>query len=179
MHAKIKAYLCSGALFLVMLSAGCKPVRPPPPSLFFDGLPVSGNLDDAHRAGFKNCFNTDAVHMRCRRHGIMLEDQGPYEAAVDLEGGDGRGGFDQLILWHRRDNNDVFKITDALTERGWKHCYTTTQNGQWGDQAIYMHEDYSVRIFMDLSYWGRRRIRIIPEGNKKEQRRCNPENISK
>jgi hypothetical protein len=176
MSANLHARLHSGALSLVILCAGCKPVRPPPPSLFFGGLPVSGDLTDARRAGFNICFNLDAIHMRCRRNGVMLENQGPYEAAVDLEGGYGEGGFDQLTLWHDRDNHEVFKIADALMHRGWKRCYTG--DDRWGDQAIYTREGSSVRVSMDLSFWGKRRIRIIPEWNKRE-RRCIPEDASK
>jgi hypothetical protein len=39
-----------------------------------------------------------------------------------------------------------------------------------GDQIIYTRKDVHVRISMDLSYWGNRRLRVIPEWSKKEQR---------
>lgn len=154
-----------------MLCAGCEPVRAPPPALFYGDLPVSGNLADARAAGFDDCFNMDSIHMRCRRHGVMLENQGPYEAAVDLVGSDGRGGFDQLILWHERDNNAVYKVTELLKKRGWHYCYTGTDYR--GDQLILTRKGLSIRMSMDLSYWGKRRLRLIPQWNQKDQR-CDP-----
>lgn len=171
----IHLLLRGGILSAAMLCTGCEPVRAPPPSLFFGDLPVSGNLADAQRAGFDICFNMDSIHMRCRRHGVMLDNQGPYEAAVDLVGSDGRGGFDQLILWHERDNNAVYKISEQLKKDGWGYCYTGTD--QRGDQVIFTRKGSPVRISMDLSYWGKRRLRVIPEWNKREQR-CVPDHGS-
>jgi hypothetical protein len=138
----------------------------------FGGLPVSGSLTDAHRGGFTACFNPDAIRVRCRRHAVMLEGQGPYEAAVDLVGRRGNGGFDELTLWHDTDQYAVYKIRDALKQRGWRYCYTGTDRR--GDQVIYTRKGASVRISMDLSYWGKRRLRLIPEWNNREQR-CNPD----
>lgn len=137
----------------------------------FGGLPVSGKLSDAQRAGFNSCVNTDAIRMRCRRHAVMLAKSGPYEAAVDLVGSDGRGGFDQVTLWHDRDNYAVYQITDALEQAGWVYCQTG--EGRRGDQIIYTRKGSPVRISMDLSYWGKRRLRIIPEWNQQEPR-CTP-----
>lgn len=110
--------------------------------------------------------------MRCRRHAVMLEGQGPYEAAVDLVGGRGKGGFHELTLWHDTDQYAVYKIRDALRNRGWRYCYTGTDRR--GDQVIYTRKGVPVRISMDLSYWGKRRLRLIPEWNDKEQR-CDPD----
>ena len=165
----IHPLLRSATLCTAMLCAGCEPAGEPPPSLFFSGLPISGGLADAQRAGFNTCFNTDAVHMLCRQHGVMLEDHGPYEASVGLEGSDGRGGFDQVTLWHDRDNNAVHKIADTLKHQGWNECFTGDDRA--GDLAIYTLKGSPVRISMDLSYWGKRRLRIIPEWNQRE-RRC-------
>lgn len=153
----------------VLLVAGCEPVRAPPPSLWFDGVPVSGRVDDARRAGFTACVDLDAVHIRCRRHGVMLVATGPYEAAVDLAGSDGAGGFDHLTLWDDRDNDAVFRIAAALERAGWQRCLTG--NGRAGDQAVYTRAGSPVRLSMDISYWGKRRMRVIPATDPGE-RRC-------
>jgi hypothetical protein len=146
-------------------------IRRPPPTIVFIGLPVSGTLQDALRRGFVNCFASDAVHMRCRHHNLYIGSLGPYEAAIDLMGGNGEGGFDQLVIWHDRDNAAVFKIGNALLRAGWNRCYTSI--GNWGDQAIYTRPGSPVRLSMDLSYWAKRRLRIIPTSSDQERdRRC-------
>jgi len=156
------------SLLAPLLLAGCGPHGPPPPSSWFAGWPVSGSIADARRAGFTDCVNTDAISLRCRRHGVMLEGAGPYEAALDLVGGDGSGGFDQLVLWHDHDQEAVYKITDALEKQGWRHCNTGTEDR--GDQIIYTKAGTAARISMDLSYWDKRRLRILPGWSK--ERRC-------
>lgn len=153
-------------LSALMLCIGCDSDRPPPPMLLFGGLPVSGSFADAQRNGFDACFNPDAIRVRCRRHAVMLLAQGPYEAAVDLAGGRGGGGFYELTLWHDRDQYAVYKIRDALKNKGWRYCYTGTDRR--GDQVIFTRQGVPVRISMDLSYWGKRRLRVIPEWNKRE-----------
>ena len=90
---------CAVALMAAILWAGAEPVRTPPPSLAFEGLPVSGSAADARRAGFTECVKIDAFRARCRRSGLMMAGEGPYEAALDLIGSDGRGGFDHLTRW--------------------------------------------------------------------------------
>lgn len=155
----------------MLLCAGCENHRAPPPATFYHGLPVSGRLADARRAGFTDCFNLDAVHLRCRRHAMMLAGGGPYEAAVDLEGGYGEGGFDEVTLWHDRDNYAVYAIADAFERAGWKHCYTGDDH--WGDQIIYVRPGAPVRVSMDVSYYAKRRLRFIPAWNRRE-RRCRP-----
>lgn len=100
----------------------------------------------------------------------MLGGEGPYDAAVDLRGGDGRGGFDQLILWHDMDQHAVYEIGDMLERRGWRSCYTTVGRGAWGDQKVYTHPRALVTISMDLSYWTKRRLRVIPEWNRRKPR---------
>lgn len=154
---------------VLLLVAGCGPSVKPPPSVWFGGLPASGSHADARRAGFTACVQADWFSLRCRRHGVMIAGTGPYEAAVDLAGHDGSGGFDQVTLWHDGDQYAVYAITDALERRGWQSC--NTGDGERGDQIIYTLAGTHVRVSMDLSYWGKRRLRVIPEWNRKE-RRC-------
>ncbi len=156
-------------LAMVVAAAGCAPAAQPPPSVSFDGLPVSGRVSDARHAGFTECVDLDATHIRCRRHGVMFAATGPYEAAVDLAGSGGEGGFDQVTLWHDTDNDAVFAAAAALEHAGWVRCLTG--NGRAGDQALYTRPGAAVRVSMDISYWGRRRLRLIPEWNNRE-RRC-------
>src|SRR4028119_431154 len=156
------------SLFVLVLLAGCRgPDHPPPPPTSFDNLPVSGSLEDALRAGFTRC-RSEWTTMRCRRTGVMLLGQGPFNAAVDLDGGNGGGGFGQITLWHDRDQSAVISIGALLERQGWRTCYTGA--GRRGNQAIYTHKDASVRFSMDLSYWAKRRLRIMPE--PKGQGRC-------
>jgi hypothetical protein len=147
-------------LAVAIAAAACTPVAPPSPSLSFAGLPVSGTVGDARRAGFTGCVDLDARHIRCRRHAVMFEAAGPYEAAVDLAGSSGEGGFDHLTLWHDTDNDAVFRAAAALEAAGWARCLTG--NGRAGDQAIYTRAGIPVRVSVDISYWGRRRLRLIP-----------------
>jgi hypothetical protein len=157
-------------LALLFLLAGCGPHRAPPARLLFEGLPVAGSLADAQRAGFTDCVQPDHISLRCRKHGVMWGGTGPYEAAVDLVGGDGNGGFDQLVLWHERDQYAVYAITDVLEKQGWKSCTTSTADDR-GDQMIYTRKGAPVRISMDLSYWSKRRLRVIPASDRSE-RQC-------
>ena len=148
--------------------AGCGgPDHPPPPAMWIEGgLPVSGSLHDAHKAGFTNCFSF-TVEMRCRRNGVMFHGFGPYNAAVDLNGGNGGGGFDQLTLWHDGDQYALLAVVNALERQGWRACFTGDENR--GDQGIYTHPKASVRLSLDLSYWGKRRLRVIPNWNRRER----------
>lgn len=154
------------AAFLTFL-AGCGGSgRPPPPPLSVEGLPVSGSLGYAQKLGFTKCWEYP-TEMRCRRDGIIFLGRGPFNAAVDLDGGDGGGGFDELTLWHDRDQNAFIAIGTALERQGWRSCYTG--EGHRGDQAIYTRPNAPVRISMDLSYWGKRRLRLIPPWNVRER----------
>lgn len=104
--------------------------------------------------------------MRCRRVGVMFLGFGPFDAALDLNGSNGGGGFDQLTLWHDQDQNAFIPLGAALERQGWRSCYTG--EGNRGDQAIYTHRHARVRISMDLSYWGKRRLRVLPPWNERE-----------
>ncbi|WP_084581448.1 hypothetical protein [Sphingomonas azotifigens] len=151
------------AAALAAALAGCsaEPPVPPPPPLAYAGLPVSGSLADAKRGGFDNCIEMDGGHLRCRRSGVMLLGEGPYEAALDLSGGDGSGGFRQITLWHDRDQSAVLKVSEALKKQGWSFSYTG--EGARGDQMILVRKGEPVHFSIDLSYWGKRRVRILPE----------------
>jgi len=160
--------LCRGAWRMAafvssLLLVGCssEPPAPPPPSLAYAGLPVSGSLADAKRAGFDQCLQMDGGHLRCRRSGVMLLGEGPYEAALDLIGGDGASGFRQITLWHDRDQSAVMKVGEALKKQGWAFSYTG--EGGRGDQMILTQKGAPVHFSIDLSYWGKRRARILPE----------------
>ena len=165
------AIVRAGMVATAIAGAACAPVAAPPPSVSFAGLPVSGTAGDARRDGFTDCVDLDATHIRCRRHGVMVENTGPYEAAVDLAGRNGASGFEQLTLWHDSDNDAVFRIGAALEAAGWARCLTG--DGRAGDQAIYTLAGAPVRMSMDISYWGRRRLRVIPVSNRRE-RGCRP-----
>lgn len=151
------------ALVATLLVAGCsaEPPAPPPPSLGYAGLPVRGSLADAKRAGFGQCIRMDGGHLRCRRSGVLLLGEGPYEAALDLTGGDGASGFRQITLWHDRDQSAVLKVGEALKKQGWAFSYTG--EGGRGDQMILTRPGAPVHFSIDLSYWGKRRVRILPE----------------
>lgn len=101
----------------------------------------------------------------------MFRAVGPLEAAVDLKGGDGEGGFNELTFWHVHDNNVVLRIAKAFEEAGWKSCQTG--DDVRGDQVIYSKDGSPFRVFMDISYYAKRRLRLIPEWNERD-RRCTP-----
>jgi hypothetical protein len=157
----------SGSIVAVGLLVGCGgPDRDPPPPLWFEGLPVSGSLEDAHRAGFTRCW-ARTTEMRCRKDGVTFAGH-RFNAALDLNGNNGGGGFDQLILWHDRDQNTAVLVGSLLEKKGWRSCFTG--EGRKGDQAIYTHPAARVRISMDLSYWGKRRLRVLPDWYDQEGR---------
>lgn len=131
-----------------------------PATQFFNGLPIAGQWQDAEKAGFTYCVNLK-VTMRCRRGGLMLMGHGPFSGAVDLDGGDGRGGFHQLTLWHDRDQDAPIDVAQDLERQGWQSC-RTMQHG-WGDQHIFRQRGSTLRISIDVSYYGKRRIRVMPE----------------
>jgi hypothetical protein len=145
---------------LALLLSGCAPDRPTPPPLHFAGLPVSGSLALAIRSGFTSCFNVDTVHLRCRKHRFLFLGQGPYEAAVDLRGSKGRSGFNHVVLWHDDDQRALYKVLIPLHRKGWRACITGTERA--GDQAIFTLAGAPVWISVDISYYGKRRLRVFP-----------------
>ena len=157
--------LAPGLLIVILILSltawiGREHNQPPPPTLSFVGLPVSGNLANALRAGFDDCPQMDAVNIRCRRHGVMIYGNGPYEAAVDLRGSNGQSGFDHLTVWSVRDQTALYKVLASLHERGWTSCHTEFSLG--GGQAIFTHRASPVFVSIDLNYYGKRRLRVFP-----------------
>lgn len=150
------------AALLCLSSCGQAPPSPPPPDLAFDGLPVAGTRAFAERQGFTACADTGSA-MRCRRDGVALLGTGPYQAAVDVARRQ-ESGFSQLTLWHDSDPSAVFKATEALAAQGWQRCRTGSEDR--GDQEIWTKPGAAVRFSMDLSYWGKRRLRVLPEAGQ-------------
>ena len=151
-------------LFLTLL-ASCGEERQPPAAFLFDNLPVSGSLADARHAGFNACLSSN-VGMRCRKEGVFLLRHGPFSAAVDLQGGDGTGGFDHLTLWHSSDQSALVAITNVLRNEGWSECLKAVGGGCEG-QAIYQHKGSPIFIALDLTYWGRRGLKVFPAATTK------------
>ena len=149
------------AAMLGLLLTGCTPDRPPPSPVQFSGLPASGSLALAKRSGFTSCINMNAVSLRCRKHRVMFLGQGPYEAAVDLRGDKGQSGFDHLVLWHDEDQRALYDALIPLHRKGWRACITGTERA--GDQAIFTLPGAPVWISVDITYYGKRRLRIFPK----------------
>lgn len=155
------------AMIAALLLVGCDPLPPPPPRLVAHGLPVSGSIADARAMGFTDCFQSDAASMRCRRHDVVVDGHGPYEAAVDLTGGAGEGGFDHVTLWHDRDQYAVYPLADQFEHDGWRTCSVNVDDR--GDQLVYRRRGERYRVSMDLSYFGKRRLRLIPMWNRRDR----------
>jgi hypothetical protein len=154
----------SVALLVMFLLAACgHQYTPTPPHTAFEGLPVSGSLADAHFAGLTRCYPIGDMY-HCRKNDVWFQGQGPFVAAVDMTGSDGSGGFQQLVLWHDRDQDALFAVGDALKRQGWKECLTG--EGRRGDQAIYTRPGEPITITIELSYAGKRRLKLLPPWNK-------------
>jgi hypothetical protein len=140
-----------------------EPRLPAPRAMRFEGLPVQGSLADAQRAGFIDCYK-DTRSVRCRRDRVTVKGLGPYNAAVDLLYGDGSGGFYELTVWSEGDQADLYAVGHLLMKQGWAQCRTGGEF--WGDQEIYTRPGSPIRFSIDISYWGKRRLRILPELNQ-------------
>lgn len=151
-------------LFLALL-ASCGEEQQPPAAFLFNDLPVSGSLADARRAGFNACLSSN-VGMRCRKEGVFLLRHGPFSAAVDLQGGDGTGGFAHLTLWHSSDQSALVAITNVLRDEGWSECLKPVGSG-WEGRAIYQHKGSPIFIALDLTYWDRRTLKVFPAATTK------------
>ncbi len=147
-------------MMLTVLLASCGEFPPPPGNMSIDGLPLAGDLPFAHRAGFTRCFEFN-VNVRCRRDGVSFMGEGPFNAAVDAGGPDGRSGFAQLTLWSRFDQRAASRVGERLRKLGWRLCRTGTADR--GDQNIWRKAGAAVRFSIDVSYWGKRRLRVLPE----------------
>lgn len=147
------------ALSLLLLPlAACAPDAPPPANRAYAGLPITGDLAFARHIGFSNCVDTSNA-LRCRKSGVMVAGQGPFEAAVDMRGSRGDAGFHQLTMWNERDQRAPFRIEPVLEAQGWQLCRTGTEDR--GDQNIWTKPGSPVRYSIDMSYWGKRRLRIL------------------
>jgi hypothetical protein len=153
--------VCGSAAILGLVVTACTSDQPPPPPLEFSGVPASGSLALATRSGFTSCFNVDAIRIRCRKHRVLFLGQGPYQAAIDLKGSKGQSGFDHVVLWHDEDQRALYDVLVPLYRQGWRACITGTERA--GDQAIFTLAGAPVWISVDISYYGKRRLRIFPK----------------
>ncbi len=150
-----------GILGLTLL-AGCErtPDVPPPANLSFEGLPVTGDLVFARSAGFTRCMELGR-NLRCRREGIAFGGSGPYHGAVDAVGDEGRSGFHEVSLWSETDQSSLSRVGNQMVAQGWDQCRTGQEDR--GDQRILTKAGSPVRMSIDITYWGKRRLRILPE----------------
>jgi len=150
------------AMLAVAFITGCdrEPDAPPPANLAFEGLPVAGDLAFARNTGFTRCMELGR-YLRCRREGVEFGGGGPYHAAVDAVGREGVSGFHELSLWSETDQSALSRVGNAMVADGWQECRTGEEDR--GDQRILTKAGSPVRISIDITYWGKRRLRILPE----------------
>lgn len=138
--------------------SGCGDPSAPPekaiaPVALFEGLPLSGNKATALAAGFGNCLEATKGE-RCRKDGVMLKGIGPFSAAIDLDiAGVGGARFDRVTLWHDRDQGALLALKPVLENAGWRSCLTSEDERYWQPPS-------PLRIAIDTSYWGKRRLVI-------------------
>ncbi len=101
-------------------------------------------------AGFGNCHEV-MRSLRCSKAAVTIKDVGPLNAAVDLDQDSGR--FDRVTLWHDSDQGAMLPLKGALEGEGWKSCLTAEDERFWKPLS-------PLRIAMDTSYWGKRRLVI-------------------
>ena len=85
----------------------------------------------------------------------MLMGIGPFNAAVDLDikAENGSPLFDHVTLWHDSDQGAMLPLKAELENSGWASCLTTEAERFWKPPS-------PLRIAMDTSYWGKRRLVI-------------------
>jgi hypothetical protein len=126
----------------------------PLPAIFFEGLPLSGNLATARAAGFAACLD-GTKGLRCRKERVMVLGVGPLSAAVDLDAAprDAPARFDHVTLWHATDQGAVLDLGDLLKKAGWQSCLTP-------DEERYLRPSSPIHLAVDTNYWGIRRVVI-------------------
>lgn len=153
-------YLMIFMALTLLTACDREPDAPPPANLSFEGLPITGNLDFARSAGFTRCMELGR-YLRCRREGVSFGGGGPYHAAVDAVGREGASGFNEVSLWSETDQSALSRVGNQLVAQGWNQCRTGTEDR--GDQRILTKAGSPVRVSIDITYWGKRRLRILPE----------------
>lgn len=147
-----------GSMLALLALSGCGAEPPPEPPVepvaIFEGLPLSGNLATALAAGFGDCLD-GTKGLRCRKDGVMLMGEGPFSAAVDLDKPvpDREPRFDQVTVWHSRDQSAVLALSPLLARAGWTSCLTPDAERFWRPPS-------PLRIAIDTNYWGSRRLVI-------------------
>ncbi len=128
--------------------------KPIAPVAVFEGLPLSGNKATALSAGFGSCREVMRA-LRCHKDGVTIKGVGPLKAAVDLdqEVENGHPRFDHATLWHDSDQGAMLPLKAALVNIGWSSCLTSEEERFWKPPS-------PLRIAMDTSYWGKRRLLI-------------------
>jgi hypothetical protein len=141
---------------LLILAACSDPIAreaakaPEKPVALFERLPLSGNLATAVAHGFGNCLD-DGRGIRCFREQVRVMGIGPVRAAIDMIGADRR--FDHVTLWHPSDQSAMLPLRDVLAKAGWRTCLTPDEERFWKPPS-------PVRLALDTSYWGKRRLVI-------------------
>ena len=128
--------------------------KPIAPVAVFAGLPLSGNKATALAAGYGECLEA-TQGVRCRKDGVSIMGIGPLNSAVDLDAraADSSARFDHVTFWHGSDQSAVLPLKAALVNLGWQSCLTSEEERFWKPPA-------PLRIAMDTSYWGKRRVVI-------------------
>lgn len=148
------------ALCAALLASGCDKsppkteTAPAVPTALFEGLPLSGNIGTALAAGFGDCLE-GTRGPRCSKDGVMVMGVGPLTASVDLDvkTDDGEPRFDHMTLWHKTDQGLALGLRETLTKAGWASCLTPDAERYWRPPS-------PLRIAIDTSYWGSRRVVI-------------------
>lgn len=146
-------------IIAALLLSACSEAPPPDepalkPNAVFEALPLSGNKATALAAGFGGCLEA-SKGLRCHKDGVMVKGVGPLKAAIDLDkkAANGMPRFDRVTLWHDTDQGAVLDLKPALENTGWASCLTRDEERYWDPPS-------PIRIAIDTSYWGKRRVVI-------------------